>query len=241
MQKLVRNFGDDEGNEVNFNGTIVQALLMMNGKEINDEIGVGKKGGGGGSTDVVEEARREPAGDLRRAVPDDAQPAPDRRRRSPSWRMFASGRRRSTLGPSARRRRGRRDPKRPGGGAAAAPVRGLGSDVPSTRTCSGRCSTPTSSCSTIDIRPRLAGGAVPGPRLAGGLFFSATRPPGKPRLAARFGRPSAGGSGSSSTSAVAPPSGPLAPSPRSSRPPGTPDSGWCVQPPHAEVNSRRTA
>lgn len=38
MSKLVRNFGDDEGNEVTFNGTIVQALLMMNGRELNDEI-----------------------------------------------------------------------------------------------------------------------------------------------------------------------------------------------------------
>jgi hypothetical protein len=38
MNKLVRNFGDDEGNEITFNGTIVQALLMMNGKELNDEI-----------------------------------------------------------------------------------------------------------------------------------------------------------------------------------------------------------
>jgi hypothetical protein len=37
--KLTQNFGDDEGNEINFNGTVVQALLMMNGKEINDEIG----------------------------------------------------------------------------------------------------------------------------------------------------------------------------------------------------------
>jgi hypothetical protein len=36
--RLVRNFGDDEGNEANFNGTIVQALLMMNGKELNDQI-----------------------------------------------------------------------------------------------------------------------------------------------------------------------------------------------------------
>ena len=36
--RLVRNFGDDEGNESNFNGTIVQALLMMNGKELNDQI-----------------------------------------------------------------------------------------------------------------------------------------------------------------------------------------------------------
>jgi hypothetical protein len=37
--KLTQNFGDDEGNEINFNGTVVQALLMMNGKEINSEIG----------------------------------------------------------------------------------------------------------------------------------------------------------------------------------------------------------
>jgi hypothetical protein len=38
MNKLVRNFGDDEGNEMTFNGTIVQALLMMNGRELNSEI-----------------------------------------------------------------------------------------------------------------------------------------------------------------------------------------------------------
>lgn len=38
MNKLVANFGDDEGNEVTFNGTIVQALLMMNGPELNSEI-----------------------------------------------------------------------------------------------------------------------------------------------------------------------------------------------------------
>jgi hypothetical protein len=38
MDKLTRNFGDDEGNEVTFNGTIVQALLMMNGPELNSEI-----------------------------------------------------------------------------------------------------------------------------------------------------------------------------------------------------------
>ncbi len=37
--KLTQNFGDDEGNEINFNGTVVQALLMMNGKELNDEVG----------------------------------------------------------------------------------------------------------------------------------------------------------------------------------------------------------
>ena len=38
MEKLTRNFGDDEGNEVTFNGTIIQALLMMNGGELNSEV-----------------------------------------------------------------------------------------------------------------------------------------------------------------------------------------------------------
>jgi hypothetical protein len=38
LGKLVRNFGDDEGNELTFNGTVVQALLMMNGREMNDAI-----------------------------------------------------------------------------------------------------------------------------------------------------------------------------------------------------------
>lgn len=37
-EKLVANFGDDEGNEVVFNGTVVQALLMMNGTELNGQI-----------------------------------------------------------------------------------------------------------------------------------------------------------------------------------------------------------
>ncbi len=60
MSKLVRNFGDDEGNEMTFNGTVVQALLMMNGKELNDEVAkktatnpvtriVAKHGGKGGN------------------------------------------------------------------------------------------------------------------------------------------------------------------------------------------------
>lgn len=38
MAKLTNNFGDDEGNEVTFNGTIIQALLMMNGPELNSEV-----------------------------------------------------------------------------------------------------------------------------------------------------------------------------------------------------------
>jgi hypothetical protein len=41
---LIANFGDDEGNEVNFNGTVVQALLMMNGEDINKEISRKEKG-----------------------------------------------------------------------------------------------------------------------------------------------------------------------------------------------------
>src|SRR5262249_61233621 len=43
MENLISNFGDDEGNEVNFNGTVVQALLMMNGDDINKAI-TGKNG-----------------------------------------------------------------------------------------------------------------------------------------------------------------------------------------------------
>jgi hypothetical protein len=38
IRSLVVNFGDDEGNEVTFNGTVVQALMLMNGKQINDAI-----------------------------------------------------------------------------------------------------------------------------------------------------------------------------------------------------------
>lgn len=44
MNRLINNFGDDEGNEVTFNGTVVQALLMMNGNDINTAIGSGDKG-----------------------------------------------------------------------------------------------------------------------------------------------------------------------------------------------------
>jgi hypothetical protein len=44
LRNLISNFGDDEGNEVNFNGTVVQALLMMNGKDINEAIARKDKG-----------------------------------------------------------------------------------------------------------------------------------------------------------------------------------------------------
>ncbi len=44
LGKLITNFGDDEGNEVSFNGTIVQALLMMNGEDINRAISRKDKG-----------------------------------------------------------------------------------------------------------------------------------------------------------------------------------------------------
>jgi len=38
MNRLIVNFGDDEGNETTFNGTVIQALMLMNGKEVNDAI-----------------------------------------------------------------------------------------------------------------------------------------------------------------------------------------------------------
>jgi hypothetical protein len=38
LAKLVRSFGDDEGNEVTFNGTIIQALMLMNGRDLNAAI-----------------------------------------------------------------------------------------------------------------------------------------------------------------------------------------------------------
>ena len=44
MATLVRNFGDDEGNEVNYSGTILQALLMMNGRDLNQAISTAGSG-----------------------------------------------------------------------------------------------------------------------------------------------------------------------------------------------------
>jgi hypothetical protein len=38
LRRLVENFGNDEGEEGTFNGTVVQALLLMNGKDINAAI-----------------------------------------------------------------------------------------------------------------------------------------------------------------------------------------------------------
>jgi hypothetical protein len=38
LDQLVVNFGNDEGEEGSFNGTVVQALMLMNGKEMNDAI-----------------------------------------------------------------------------------------------------------------------------------------------------------------------------------------------------------
>jgi hypothetical protein len=38
LKKLISNFGDDEGNEVSYNGTVVQALMLINGKDINEAI-----------------------------------------------------------------------------------------------------------------------------------------------------------------------------------------------------------
>jgi hypothetical protein len=43
LKEFSVNFGDDEGNEATFNGTVVQALMLMNGKRLNEAIqGQGK-------------------------------------------------------------------------------------------------------------------------------------------------------------------------------------------------------
>ena len=44
MRNLTTNFGDDEGNEVTFNGTVVQALMLMNGKDIDGAVTSKEKG-----------------------------------------------------------------------------------------------------------------------------------------------------------------------------------------------------
>jgi len=38
LRDFTVNFGDDEGNEATFNGTVVQALLLMNGNKLNEAI-----------------------------------------------------------------------------------------------------------------------------------------------------------------------------------------------------------
>ena len=69
MGKLVVNFGDDEGNELNFNGTVVQALLMMNGRDINDgHFGRVRHRAGGQEADQGQ-------GHPRLSLPGDAEPA----------------------------------------------------------------------------------------------------------------------------------------------------------------------
>jgi hypothetical protein len=44
IRNLTTSFGDDEGNDISFNGTVVQALLMMNGGDIQQAISATKKG-----------------------------------------------------------------------------------------------------------------------------------------------------------------------------------------------------
>jgi hypothetical protein len=38
LRDFTVNFGDDEGNEATFNGTVVQALLLMNGKKMGEAV-----------------------------------------------------------------------------------------------------------------------------------------------------------------------------------------------------------
>lgn len=58
--KLVRNFGDDEGNEMTFNGTVVQALLLMNGRDLNGEVGTTRDKGV--VAEVMKKQRGNPSG-----------------------------------------------------------------------------------------------------------------------------------------------------------------------------------
>ena len=44
LDKLTVNFGNDEGEEGSYSGTVIQALLLMNGQEINGIISSDKKG-----------------------------------------------------------------------------------------------------------------------------------------------------------------------------------------------------
>jgi hypothetical protein len=44
LKKLVVSFGNDEGEEGNFSGTVVQALMLMNGVDINNAISDPKDG-----------------------------------------------------------------------------------------------------------------------------------------------------------------------------------------------------
>jgi hypothetical protein len=44
MRNLIVNFGDDEGNEATFNGTVVQALLLMNGQQLNATLANPREG-----------------------------------------------------------------------------------------------------------------------------------------------------------------------------------------------------
>ena len=60
-KKLVVNFGDDEGNEITFNGTLLQALMLMNGKELSEAIKTREKG-------TLAEAMRKGKGNPNRVV-----------------------------------------------------------------------------------------------------------------------------------------------------------------------------
>ena len=93
LDTLIGNFGDDEGNEVNFNGTIVQALLMMNGGDINERHRPGRQGHGGPADEGARHptGQRQAVGDDPRPVPGDAQPRAepegdrDDRSQVPTW------------------------------------------------------------------------------------------------------------------------------------------------------------
>jgi hypothetical protein len=69
LGNLISNFGDDEGNEVSFNGTVVQALMMMNGNDLNSAIAPGGKDGGKDERNVAKIVKAH-AGNPRQIVHD---------------------------------------------------------------------------------------------------------------------------------------------------------------------------
>jgi hypothetical protein len=116
MRKLVRNFGDDEGNELSFNGTVVQALLMMNGAELNAELGIGRDAGQFTVIHEVMKEHRKPAEVYRALFLRTLNRLPTVQEID-KLNDVASGKARITVGPAA-------PPKRPGGKTSApkAPV-----------------------------------------------------------------------------------------------------------------------
>jgi hypothetical protein len=118
--RLVRNFGDDEGNEANFNGTIVQALLMMNGKDLNDQVKSDKTRGV--VADVVAHSRS-PAAVYKELflMTVSRPPTPEEVKKLEQVRNGLATIKLGTPAPAPTPKKGTRPPKNPGSAVAAVP------------------------------------------------------------------------------------------------------------------------